>query len=266
MGLRKRKPISKRLRSFPGYLLIFAIVLISTYAMIDKLAHLDDNLGLLISFKPTVFGVYVGGISFGYLSIGILLALGVATIASRHAYGLHFSMTKVSVVLVLGLLLGTAVAETQTAKLQPVWLNHVSDSSGGFTLNVYYNSTTFTNGNNVTFEYILKNDAYTTTLYYIYFGGQFSMVFYNSTGQQVTAFKVPISFLLAQGQDSIAFASGQTWTTLLSWDGSVSKNGTSSFAPAGNYTLASYAVLQDANASLYVVLHTPDLHINLVTA
>ena len=41
-------------------------------------------------------------------------------------------------------------------------------------------------------------------------------------------------------------------------------NGSRYTVSPGRYTLASYAVLQDANVSLYVMLHTTDITVTIV--
>ena len=256
-----RKSLKSRLSGLPAYLLIFVVVSIAFYALIDKLAGLYDDLGLLISFKQTSFGIYVAGISIGYLTIALLAILVPTLIASRRALHFRMSRTKSFAVVVFALVCGAAFAASQTSILQP-YPNHISDTSGDFTLNVYYGDTSFRAGSNISLEYQLNNNHYTTTVYYLNFGGQFSMVFYNSLGQQINAFKVPISFVLSKGQTNVAFIPGQTWSTILSWNGSI--NNTSTLAPTGSYTLASYAVLQDANASLYVLLQTSNLSISFV--
>jgi hypothetical protein len=255
-----KKPLSRRLVSLPPYLLIFVLVSVAFYATIDKLANLNDNLGILISFNRNPFGFYFGAISIGYLTIGLVVILVSVMISSHRTNLFRLSKVKGFVVIVLALILGGALAASQAGEISPSFPNHISDSGGGFTLNVYYGTTSFSMGKNISIQYILKNDAYTNTLYYLYFGGQFSMVFHNSLGQQVSAYKVPISFKLNPGQTSIEFVPGETWTTILSWNGSI--NNTSTLAPTGNYTLASYAVLQDANVSLYIVLQTPNITVS----
>ena len=257
-----KKPLSSRIVPLPAYLLIFVIVSVAFYAVLDKLANLNDDLGILISFNRNSFGYYLGAISIGYLSIGLVIILVALTIASHRRNHFRMSNSKAFVVVVLALILGGALAASQAGAISPSFPNHISDSSGGFTLNAYYGPTSFSAGKNISIQYILKNDAYTNTLYYLYFGGQFSMVFHNLLGQQVSAFKVPISFKLNPGQTSIEFVPGETWTTILSWNGSI--NNTSTLAPTGNYTLASYAVLQDANVSLYVVLQTPNITVSFI--
>jgi len=91
------------------------------------------------------------------------------------------------------------------------------------------------------------------------------MVFYNSTGKQVVASNAPIAFNRLPNQYNVALQPGEVWSTSLEWDGLVTPvNGSRYMAPPGEYTLASYAVLQDANASLYVELHTPSIPITLI--
>jgi hypothetical protein len=246
------------LADLPIYLLIFVLVAIASYGSIDKIAKLGDGLGLLVSFNKSQFGLYLDGVSIGYLTIALVVVLLVIVISNNRKSPIRLTSKGVSAVVVLALVCGAAFAVSQTQTPSP-WPNHISNTSGDFTLNIYYGPTYFRAGNNISLEYVLTNNAYTTTVYYLDFGGQFSMVFYNSHGQIVKAYKAPISFQLSQGQDYIAFVPGQTWTKLLSWNGDI--NNTSGFAPSGNYTLASYAVLQDANASLYVVLNTKNLTI-----
>jgi hypothetical protein len=114
-------------------------------------------------------------------------------------------------------------------------------------------------------RYVLTDDSYKLVTPYIYFGGQFSMVYYNSTGKQVVAFRAPITFKLTSSQYNVGLQPGERWDTLLSWDGTVIPlNGTRYLASPGEYSLASYAVLNDVNASLYVVLHPPDIGVRIV--
>ena len=130
---------------------------------------------------------------------------------------------------------------------------------------VNYNSTTLTLGNNLTLKYTLTDNSFYLTTPFYYFGGQFSMVFYNSLGKQVVAFSAPITFARNASQYMVALQPGQTWSTKLQWDGLVIPvNASRYMAPVGDYTLASYAVLQDANASLYVELQPQTIPITLV--
>ena len=260
-NLRSRKFLRKskrlNLRSISLYLLILVLVSVVFYGVLDRVANLGDGLGFLVSFSRTPFGLDIGAVSIGYLTIALLLIL-VAIILANRRLPIHMSKSGVATMIVLSLILGGAFAAFQV----PVghqWPNKISDSGEGFTLNVEYGPISFRAGDNITLNYVLDNDNYSSTDYYLNFGGQFSMVFYDSAGHIIKAFKVPISFQLSQGQNNIAFVPGQSWTTILSWGGNI--NDTSTLAPTGNYTLASYAVLQDANQNLYVDLNTRNLTI-----
>jgi hypothetical protein len=140
------------------------------------------------------------------------------------------------------------------------------DSGQGFRFVVYYNSTTLTIGKNLTFKYVLTDDSYQLVTPYYLFGGQFSMVFFNSTGGQVVAFRAPITFTLTNLTTSVELNPGEVWSSLLSFNGTIiSLKGTRSIIRPGSYSLSSYAVLQDANASLYVDLHPPGISIGVVS-
>jgi hypothetical protein len=232
------------------------LVSVAVYGIVDWVAKLKDGLGLLVSFSRTAFGIYIGGISIGYLTISLLVIFGLLAALSARTFDLRISKTAVLTAFLLALICGTLLSATQISTAQS-FPNHLSTTNDGFTLSVDYGPTSFSAGNTISMNYQLNNDNYSMTSYYLNFGGQFSMVFYNSTGQQIKAFKVPISFQMNPGQTNIAFVPGQKWITVLSWNGEI--NSTGSLAPTGNYTLASYAVLQDANASMYVLLNTQNL-------
>jgi hypothetical protein len=260
---RRKKPASAWLLNLPVYLLVYLAALVCIYAIIDKLASLDDSAGLLFSFRPSPYGIFLGAISIGYLTIALLGVLLVGLLFRQRSYHKKISKSAVIAFVVLAVISCSIISVTQTAPLPPQTKYHVSASSGGFTMGVYYNSTELIVGKNLTFDYYLIDNSYSSTLYYQYYGGEFDMVFSNSSGATVQALHAPISFLLGAGQQYVEFHPGETWNAPLAWDGVISANGTSRDAPPGNYILSSYAVLQDGNTSLYVDIQTANVAINL---
>jgi hypothetical protein len=259
---RRKKPASAWLYNLPVYLSVYLAAVVGIYTVLDKVAHLDDGAGLLISFRPSPYGVHLGVVSIGYLTIALAAIFVVGLLFRSRAYHTRVSRAGIMTFVVLALITGGIVGATQTAPLAPPSKYHASASADGFTMGVYYNATTVTVGKNLTFDYYLIDNSYSSTLYYQYYGGEFSMVISNSSGT-VEAMHAPISFSLSTGQDYVEFSPGETWSALLSWNGVVTDNGTSRDALPGSYTLSSYAVLQDGNVSLYADMQTANVAINV---
>ncbi|MDE1854004.1 MAG: hypothetical protein KGI38_09730 [Thaumarchaeota archaeon] len=235
------------------------------YATLILFAVVPDSLGVVESLKNSPYGLELGGYSIGYLSILVMVVLAFISIWGRKGR-IWISKSGAASMVILGLILGSSFAAVSTSVPPRNWLYNVQDSEQGFNLTVFYNSTTLTLGKNLTMRYTLTDDSYSLTTPYYLFGGQFSMVFYNSTGKQVVAFRAPIAFAREADQHTVKLEPGETWSTLLDWDGLIIPlNGSSYMASPGHYNLASYAALQDANASLYVVLHPSNITVSVVT-
>ena len=235
------------------------------YFILVRFSEVPDSLSLVESLKPSAYGLGVGSYSIGYLSIFVLVVS--ALLAARWRRRKTFvSKTGAVVVLLLGMLLASSFSVVSFSLPSSKSLYSVQDSGQGFTLTVSYNSTVVTLGTNLTFRYVLTDNSYTLSTPYYLFGGQFSMVVYNSAGKQAVAFRAPITFVRQPSQYSVQLQPGETWSTSLVWDGLIVPTNASSYmAPPGAYTLSSYAVLQDANVSLYVVLNPPNIPITVVS-
>jgi len=223
--------------------------------------QLPNGFPLIASLDRSTQGLFLGAFSLGFFSvflISLLVASSALLMTKRSA---SLGMPGLGAAIVAGLVVGASFTLIPTTQQQPQ-LQSVQDSSGGFTLVVYYDSTTLTIGKNLTMRYVLSDNSYQLVTPYYLFGGQFSMVFYDSTGKQAVAFRAPVTFKLTPSQYYVALQPGESWSTLLSWNGTIiPANGTRYLASPGEYSLASYAVLDDVNASLYVVLHPPDIHV-----
>lgn len=239
----------------------FALLL---YVLLIRFVSVPDSIGIVESLKPSPYGFGFGSYSMGYVSAVLLVFLLLLSVWQRKRK-VWISSTGAASMLLIGVILGSTFAAVSASIPPREWLHSEQDSAQGFTLTVFYNSTTVTLGRNLTMRYTLTDNSYTLTTPYYLFGGQFSMVFYNSTGGQAVAFRAPISFSMSANQYMVQLQPGETWSTLLEWDGLiVPVNGSSYMAPPGSYTLDSYAVLQDANVSLYVVLNPPSIPISVV--
>jgi hypothetical protein len=264
MRLRARSGKGHDVKRAPVFLLVVYAAALASYAILLRL-HFGVALPLVASVGPSGEGVFLGAFSVGYLSLAVLTLLSAASLVAWREGASGLSWQAAGAGVALGLVVGGSLTLIPLQRPSPRWLNSVQDSRDGFTLVVNYNSTTLVLGRNLTFQYVLTDDSYQLTTPYYLFGGQFSMVFYNSTGGQVVAFRAPITFNRAATQYTVQLIPGERWTTLLSWDGTVIPlNGSRYMVSPGRYTLASYAVLQDANVSLYVMLHAPDIPVTIV--
>lgn len=246
-------------------LLILYVAFVLSFVLVLRRFN-DGGLGWYIaSVDETQTGLNLGVFTLGYPSLVVLTALAIATAVSFMRSGLHLSASRAAAVLVIGLVLGASAGGVYVAGR--TWPYHVQVSSGGFSLIVYYNSTTLVLGKNLVMKYVAEDNSYSmTTKYYYLFGAQFSMVFYNSTGAQVVAFRAPITFDLPASNYIVSLQPGEVWSTLLVWNGTIiGVNGTRTVAKPGNYELASYAVFQDANVSLYVDLQAPEIPVTIVS-
>jgi hypothetical protein len=264
LRLRARSGKGTGLRNAPIFFLIVFAASLALYVALIKL-HSAAAISLIASTGPSGEGFSVGYFSVGYVSITILALLSAASLVMWRRGVNAPSLQAAGAAVAVGLLVGGAMALIPAQRDEQLWLNSVQDSGGGFTLKVNYNSTTLVLGRNLTFQYVVTDDSYELTTPYYLFGGQFSMVFYNSTGGQVVAFRAPLTFNRAASQLLVELTPGERWTTMLSWDGTVIPlNGSRYTVSPGKYTLASFAVLQDANVSLYVMLHAPDIPVTIV--
>jgi hypothetical protein len=264
LRIRARSSKGTDLRNAPVFLLVVFLVAFTFYLLLLHL-RVEATAPLIASLGPSSEGFFFGPFSLGYLSSLTFTVLGISSLIARRRGAPTISWQGLGAGTAVGLLVGGSFTLIPAVQPSSDWLHAVKDTEGGFTLVVNYNSTTLTLGRNLTMQYVLTDDSYQLTTPYHLFGGQFSMVYYDSTGRQVVAFRAPITFNRAATQYSVELQAGERWTTLLSWDGTIIPlNGTGYMAGAGRYTLASYAVLQDANVSLYVVLHTPDIPVNIV--
>lgn len=255
-----RTPVNTSSVILGGYL--FALLL---YALLMRFAAIPDSIAAVESLRPSPYGFGVGAYYLGYVSLLVIVTLALLSVWQRKGKA-WFSVTGAAAILALGIVLGSSFAVASVSVPSQSPLQSVQDSEHGFTLNVYYNSTTVTLGRNLTMRYTLTDDSYTLSTPYYLFGGQFSMVFYDSAGNQTVAFRAPITFSRQANQYTVLLQPGETWSTLLQWDGLIIPlNGSSYMAAPGAYSLQSYAVLQDANASLYVVLHPTSIPISVVS-
>jgi hypothetical protein len=245
---------------------LFIVYGVSAFVYILLLHYLrpPNPLPLVASLGSTSYGISIGGISIGYLTIALLLSLAAASVWA-WSRGSTLSMAGVSAAVFVGLLLAAVFTAVSTVSSPPAWKYSVQDSLQGFTLEVYYNTTILYLGQNLTLKYVLADNSYSLTTPYNLFGGQFSMVFYNSTGGQVVAFRSPITFEVSGSQEYVQLAPGERWITSLGWNGTIfGANDTRSIALPGTYTLASYVALQDANVSLYAVLHPENISVSIL--
>ncbi|MDG6941418.1 MAG: hypothetical protein JRN34_00630 [Nitrososphaerota archaeon] len=248
----------------------FAAVILGAYALalflfaiLIRFAVVPDSISLVESLKPSPYGIGVGSYSLGYVSVFVLGISTLLAVWGRKGRGIVSTPGAIAVFL-LGTLLASSFSAVSFSIAPSKWVYSVQDSAQGFTLIVSYNSTVVTQGTNLTIHYALTDNSYTLSTPYYLFGGQFSMVFYNSTGKQVVAFRAPITFTRNASQYTVQLQPGEVWSTNLEWDGLIVPTNASSYmAPPGAYTLSSYAVLQDANASLYVVLNPHNIPITV---
>ncbi|MDG6982816.1 MAG: hypothetical protein JRM74_05105 [Nitrososphaerota archaeon] len=238
---------------------------LGVYGALLWFSAVPDTLPAFESLKGSAYGVWAWGFSLGYVSIVLIAILaGLSVLGFRR--GARLTTAGAGAMLILGLVVGASFGAVSAAMVPGPWPYSVQDSQQGFTLTVYYNSTVLNLGTNLTMKYTLTDNSYSLTTPYYLFGGQFSMVFYNSSNAQVVAFRAPVSFKPTLSTDLVQLAPGDTWTTLLGWNGTIfSANGTRRIAPTGDYNLASYVALQDANMtpSLYVVLHPSNLTVTI---
>jgi hypothetical protein len=256
-------PTSSRLANFAVYLLLLLIATLIAYGMLVRFAGLGDNLPYFLSFSPSTAGLWIIGLSLGYVSAGLIFALVAVIIWRRWVYHTRLSRIKLVAFFLTGLLVGVGIA----AAAEPPYLHQISASDPDrlFTLTVHYDSAKIVIGKNLTMEYVLNDNSFSETLNSTFFGGLFDMVFVNQAGQYVKNYSRTISFNVAFPGQNVTFAPGETWTTFLNWDGVVLVNGRSE-AVSANYTLMSYAVLQDAavTPNLYVVVQLPNITITVV--
>jgi hypothetical protein len=263
---RKRVKKKGRLGSLALLLLVLYLAFLIAYVLILKRSNVGGTGWYIASLAKSSPGVNLGVFTLSYPSVAILVVLSIATLISALKGIIHFSAPRIAVVFIIGLVLGALMGGAYSAG--EVWPYHVQVSSGGFSLTVYYSSTTLILGKNFTVKYVARDVSYKlTTPYYYFFGAQFSMVFYNSTGDQIVGFRAPITFNLSASNYIITLEPGEVWSTLLVWNGTIiGANGTRSVAKPGIYQLASYAVFQDANVSLYVELQAPNISVTVVAA
>ncbi len=240
------------------FLLLAYVVSLLVYLAVLAHSRLPSPISLVASLGPSPYGVSLGPVSLGYLSIVLVALLGVASwprkLRDRH---LPSRSVAASAVLV-GMLIGSVFS---IASSVPV-VHTAQDSEQGFTLAVDYGATTVSLGQNFTAQYVLTDNSYSLTTPSYFFGGQFSMVFNNSAGKQVVAFRSHIDFSTPNGPQYVQLQPGEVWRATLGWNGTVyPSNGTSYAVPPGSYKLISYAVIQDGNASLYVFLHPSDISV-----
>lgn len=260
----RRKSSTSAAKGIPVFLLVTYLVALAFYIVLMEYARVPNTIPQVASLGMSAQGLFLGAFSLGFLSLFLISLLTAISILLKWKRGASIGTPGLGAAIAVGLLMGASFTLIPITRQQPQ-LSSVQDSSGGFTLVVYYNSTTLTIGRNLTMKYVLTDDSYQLVTPYQFFGGQFSMVFYNSTGKQVVAFRAPVAFKLATNQYNVALQPGESWNTLLSWNGTVIPlNGTRYIASPGEYSLASYAVLNDVNASLYVVLHPPNISIKVV--
>jgi hypothetical protein len=253
-------------KSIPPFLLVLFIVAVAFYLVLESVFHLGSALPLIASIGASPQGVYIGSVSLGFLSISLILILAGLSVWMHHKGGVSVSKAGAGTAIVMGLLLGSGFAMAPVPQVSNPGLYSVQTSGQGFSFVVYYNSTTLTVGKNLTVKYVLTDDSYQLITPYYLFGGQFSMVFLNSTGGQVVAFRAPITFRLTNLTTSVELNPGEVWNSILSFNGTiVSLKGTRSIIRPGSYSLSSYAVLQDANVSLYVDLHPSDISVAVVS-
>jgi hypothetical protein len=253
-------------KSIPLFLLVLFIVAVAFCLVLESVFHLASALPLIASLGASPQGVYLGSFSLGFLSIFLVLILAGLSMWMHHTGGASVSKAGAGTAIVMGLLLGSGFAMAPVPQVSNPGLYSVQDSGQGFRFVVYYNSTTLTIGKNLTVKYVLTDDSYRLITPYYLFGGQFSMVFFNSTGGQVVAFRSPITFRFTNTTTNVELSPGEVWNSLLSFNGTIiSLKGTHSIIRPGIYSLSSYAVLQDANVSLYVDLHPPDISVAAVS-
>ena len=249
-------------KNIPPFLLVLFIVAVAFYLVLESVLHLGSALPLIASLGASPQGVYLDSFSLGFLSIFLILILAGLSVWMRHTGEVSVSKASAGTAIVMGLLLGSGFAMAPVPRVNNPGLYSVQASGQGFRFVVYYNSTTLTIGKNLTVKYVLTDDSYQLVTPYYLFGGQFSMVFSNSTGGQVVAFRSPITFRFTNTTTSVELNRGEVWNSLLSFNGTiVSLKGIRTLIRPGSYSLSSYAVLQDANVSLYVDLHPPDIPI-----
>jgi hypothetical protein len=250
------------LRSAPLYLLIIFGLSLLSYAALFKFFRLPSSLPLVLAGGNSP-GVRLGDDTLGFASVALLLVLAALTAASYKRYSSTITFQKLGVALIIGILLGGGFGLVPPSS-SSVWLHSEQASGDGFTMVVYYNSTVLNIGNNLSMLYTLRDVSFQQALQYnLLFGGQFSMVFFNQTGGQTVAFRAPISFALPSAGQTVQLQPGDVWKSTLGWNGTIFREGTRTVASPGNYTLASYGVLEDANISLYVDLHPANLTVTL---
>ncbi len=240
------------------FLLLAYVVSLLVYLAVLAYGRLPSPISLVASVGPSPYGVPLGPVSLGYLSIVLVVLLGLASWPKERRDRHAPSMSVVASAALVGLLLGSVLSIASTAPAVAT----IQDSGQGFTFAVNYGPTTVPLGQNFTAQYVLTDNSYSLTTPSFFFGGQFSMVFNNTAGEQVVAFRSHINFSTPNGPQYVQLRPGEVWKTTLRWNGTVfSTNGTSHVVPSGSYTLISYAVIQDGNASLYVLLHPSDISV-----
>lgn len=260
----RKRTIGPRTNFFLALLGAYVVGLV-VYGVLLWRSVVPDSLGAIESLGRSQYGVWTGAFSIGYVSIAAVVVLAALSADGARA-DRKLTLAGAGAMLLVGLVVGASFAAFSLSAQPRGWLHSVQDSQQGFTLTVYYNSTTLDLGTNLTMRYTLTDNSYAVTTPYYMFGGQFSMVFNNSNDERVVAFRAPVSFKTSASTDLVELAPGESWTTYLGWNGTVfSANGTRSVAPAGSYMLGSYVALQDANVtpSLYVVLHPPVIPVTI---
>lgn len=260
----RKRPGGPRTNVFLVLLGGYAIGL-AVYGVLIWRSAVPDSLGAIESLEASQYGLWTGAFSLGFVSIAAIVVL--AALSAAEARKGKMTPAGVGATLLVGLVVGASFAAVSLSVPPRTSLHSVQDSQQGFTLTVYYNSTTLDLGTNLTMRYTLTDNSYTVTTPYYMFGGQFSMVFYDSSNTQVVAFRAPVSFRPSASTDLVQLAPGERWTTFLGWNGTIfSANGTRSVVVPGTYMLGSYVALQDANVTpnLYVVLHPPDIPVTVV--
>jgi len=260
----RRKSSTPAAKGIPIFLLVTYLVALAFYIVLMEYARTPNSIPQVASLEKSTQGLFLGAFSLGFLSLLLILLLTAISALLKWKRSASIGAPGLGAAIAIGLVVGASLTFVPTTQ-QRLQLSSAQDSSGGFTLVVYYNSTILTIGRDLTMKYVLTDDSYQLVTPYQFFGGQFSMVFYDSAGKQVVAFRAPVAFKLATNQYNVALQPGESWSTLLSWNGTVIPlNGKRFTATPGEYSLGSYAVLNDANASLYVVLHPPSISIKLV--
>ncbi|MDG6964652.1 MAG: hypothetical protein JRM83_06645, partial [Nitrososphaerota archaeon] len=190
------------------------VIALGVYGVLLWRAVVPDRLGAIESLSRSGYGLWTGAFSLGYVSVAAVVILVVLSAGSARG-NRRLTLAAFGAMLLAGLVVGATFAAVSASVPPRISVYSVQDSRQGFTLAVYYNSTTLDLGNNLTIRYTLTDNSYSVTTPYYLFGGQFSMVFNNSNDKQVVAFRAPISFKPSQSTDLVELAPGLRATLMV---------------------------------------------------